>query len=232
MWFIITGLFFVTVTGNPAANRGERYSTTLEQNKWIKQLENPCRAPLNAETNQTRLTIEGQESVIRIMAGNMRSRLDMVQHKLVLHECPMDLESLSSVVGQPLINGSNLDLNVIYKSALLSSAHFRYMAEDWKEGNSCLNSHEDDTELRQAFERQSEFYGEMMCKLMATDNPSTISRPSNEMIRSLYQEVLQTQLYHFHDCAGRAMRDCRVFRTTQDFLQTLYHAATIATNLV
>ena len=49
----------------------------------IKQLENPCRAPLNAETNQTRLTIEGQESVIRIMAGNMRSRLDMVQHKLV-----------------------------------------------------------------------------------------------------------------------------------------------------
>ena len=83
MWFIITGLFFVTVTGNPAANRGGRYSTTLEQNKWIKQLENPCRAPLNAETNQTRLTIEGQESVIRIMAGNMRSRLDMVQHKLV-----------------------------------------------------------------------------------------------------------------------------------------------------
>ena len=83
MWFIITGLFFVTVTGNPAANRGERYSTTLEQNKWIKQLENPCRAPLNAETNQTRLTIEGQESVIRIMAGNMKSRLDMVQHKLV-----------------------------------------------------------------------------------------------------------------------------------------------------
>ena len=189
MWFIITGLFFVTVTGNPAANRGERYSTTLEQNKWIKQLENPCRAPLNAETNQTRLTIEGQESVIRIMAGNMKSRLDTVQHKLVsylnpfnslemsmlgnasiinykpevtlfpfaqfqvLHECPMDLESLSSVVGQPLINGSNLDLNVIYKSALLSSAHFRYMAEDWKEGNSCLNSHEDDTEMHQAFER-------------------------------------------------------------------------------
>ena len=71
-----------------------------------------------------------------------------------------------------------------------------------------------------------------MCKLMATDNPSTISRPSNEMIRSLYQDVLHTQLYHFHDCAGRAMRDCRVFRTTQDFLQTLYHAATIATNLV
>ena len=71
----------------------------------------------------------------------------------VLHECPMDLESLSSVVGQPLINGSNLDLNVIYKSALLSSAHFRYMAEDWKEGNSCLNSHEDDREMRQAFER-------------------------------------------------------------------------------
>ena len=71
----------------------------------------------------------------------------------VLHKCPMDLESLSSVVGQPLINGSNLDLNVIYKSALLSSAHFRYMAEDWKEGNSCLNSHEDDTEMRQAFER-------------------------------------------------------------------------------
>ena len=65
----------------------------------------------------------------------------------------MDLESLSFLSGHPLINSSNFDLNVIYKSALLSSAHFRYMAEDWKEGNSCLNSHEDDTEMRQAFER-------------------------------------------------------------------------------
>ena len=81
----------------------------------------------------------------------------------VLHECPMDLESLSSVVGQPLINGSNLDLNVIYKSALLSSAHFRYMAEDWKEGNSCLNSHEDDREMRQAFERYVQSYYISLC---------------------------------------------------------------------
>ena len=81
----------------------------------------------------------------------------------MLHECPMDLESLSSVVGQPLINGSNLNLNVIYKSALLSSAHFRYMAEDWKEGNSCLNSHEDDTEMRQAFERYCLYFLYVNC---------------------------------------------------------------------
>ena len=103
MWFIITGLFFVTVTGNPAANRGERYSTTLEQNKWIKQLENPCRAPLNAETNQTRLTIEGQESVIRIMAGNMKSRLDMVQHKLVSYLNPFNSLEMS-MLGNAIVN--------------------------------------------------------------------------------------------------------------------------------
>ena len=68
-------------------------------------------------------------------------------------QCPMDLDSLSSVAGQPLINGSNLNLQVIYKSALLSSAHFRYMAEDWTAGQSCLNSEQDDVKMRQAFER-------------------------------------------------------------------------------
>ena len=81
MWFIIAGLLFVTVTGNPTANR--RYSETIDQNKWIKHLENPCRAPLNHETNQTRLTIDGRQSVIRVMAGNMKSRLRSVKNKLV-----------------------------------------------------------------------------------------------------------------------------------------------------
>ena len=65
----------------------------------------------------------------------------------------MDLDSLSSVAGQSLINGSNLNLQVIYKSAMLSSAHFRYMAEDWTAGQSCLNSEQDDVQMRQAFER-------------------------------------------------------------------------------
>ena len=67
-------------------------------------------------------------------------------------QCPMDLDSLSSVAGQPLINGSNLNLQIIYKSALLSSAHFRYMAEDWNSGESCLDP-EQDLKMRQAFER-------------------------------------------------------------------------------
>ena len=67
-------------------------------------------------------------------------------------QCPMDLDILSSVAGQPLINGSNLNIQIIYKSALLSSAHFRYMAEDWTAGQSCLTT-EQDEEMRQAFER-------------------------------------------------------------------------------
>ena len=68
-------------------------------------------------------------------------------------QCPMDLDSLSSVAGQPLINGSNLNIQIIYKSALLSSAHFRYMAEDWAAGQSCLNTDQDDVKMQQAFER-------------------------------------------------------------------------------
>lgn len=235
MWFIIAGLFFVTCicTANPAANRG-LYSTVLEQNKWVRHLENPCRAPLNSQTNQTRLTMEGRQAEIRIMAGNMKSRLGLVKKYLMTSHCPMDLDSLSSVARQPLINGSSLNLQIIYKSALLSSAHFRYMSEDWAAGQSCLNTEQDDLKMRQAFESQADFYEVLMCKLMVTtsEDPSTIPRPSSEMVQGLYQDVLRTQLYHFHDCAGRAMRDCRVFRTTQHFLRTLYNAATLATNLV
>jgi len=234
MWFNLAGLFFVTCicTGNPATNRGI-FNTPLDQNNWMKHLENPCRAPINAETNQTTLTIDGRQAEIRIMAGNMRSRLGLVKNYLMTEQCPMDLDSLSSVAGQPLINGSNLNLQIIYKSALLSSAHFRYMAEDWTSGETCLET-EQDLKMRQAFESQADFYEVLMCKLMGTTrvNPSTIPRPSSQMMDNLYQDVLHTQLYHFHDCAGRAMRDCRVFRTTQHFLQTLYNAATLATNIV
>ena len=71
-------------------------------------------------------------------------------------QCPMDLDSLSSVAGQSLINGSNLNLKMIYKSALLSSAHFRYMAEDWSLGESCLDT-EQNLKMHQAFERYN-FY--------------------------------------------------------------------------
>jgi len=234
MWYIFGGLFFVTCicTANPAANR-RIYSTVLNQKKWVKHLENPCRAPIDSQTNQTRLTMEGRQAEIRIMAGNMKSRLGLIKSHLMTSQCPMDLDSLSSVAGQPLINGSNLNIQIIYKSALLSSAHFRYMAEDWTAGQSCLTT-EQDVEMRQAFESQADFYEVLMCKLMTTtsEDPSTIPRPSNQMVQGLYNEVLATQLYHFQDCSGRAMRDCRVFRTTQHFLQTLYNAATIATNLV
>ena len=67
-------------------------------------------------------------------------------------QCPMDLDSLSSIARQPLINGSNLNLPIIYKSALISSIHFRYMAEDWIFGESCINE-ENNLKLSQAFQR-------------------------------------------------------------------------------
>ena len=84
MWFILVGLFFVTCicTANPAANR-RIYSTVLNQNKWVKHLENPCRAPIDSQTNQTRLTMEGRQAEIRIMAGNMKSRLGLIKSHLV-----------------------------------------------------------------------------------------------------------------------------------------------------
>ena len=82
------GLFFVTCTchhfctGHPYTNRGI-FTTPLNQNKWMKQLENPCQAPINSETNQTILKLDGRQAEIRIMAGNMKSRLGLIKNYLV-----------------------------------------------------------------------------------------------------------------------------------------------------
>jgi hypothetical protein len=46
--------------------------------------------------------------------------------------------------------------------------------------------------------------------------------PSEKMIETLYEEIFKIDIYHFHDCAGRAMRDCRVFRAAEHFLQIIF----------
>ena len=111
-------------------------------------------------------------------------------------------------------SGGHLSLKIVSKSLIRSFRKF--------------------TEYPSLYYSQADFYEVLMCKLMSStsEDPSTIPRPSNQMVQDIYQDVLRTQLYHFQDCAGRAMRDCRVFRTSQHFLQTLYNAASIATNLV
>ena len=51
---------------------------------------------------------------------------------------------------------------------------------------------------------------------------SGILHPSERMIENLYEEIFKVDIYHFHDCAGRAMRDCRVFRAAENFLQIIF----------
>ena len=50
----------------------------------------------------------------------------------------------------------------------------------------------------------------------------SIPYPSEEMIQNLYQDVIIVDMYHFHDCAGRASRDCRVFRAAEQFLEIIF----------
>ena len=63
-----------------------------------------------------------------------------------------------------------------------------------------------------------------MCKLMTKRNSEKdgILYPSEKMVETLYDEIFKVDIYHFHDCAGRAMRDCRVFRAAENFLQTIF----------
>ena len=48
---------------------------------------------------------------------------------------------------------SQLDLDTIYKSAMLLSAHLHYMAEDWALGRPCLASQAEDKKLQNTFDR-------------------------------------------------------------------------------
>ena len=59
----------------------------------------------------------------------------------ITEECPTDLHSLNFTENKPIVNETtgDLDLDFIYKAAILFSAHFRYMAEDWLSGRSCLD---------------------------------------------------------------------------------------------
>ena len=63
-----------------------------------------------------------------------------------------------------------------------------------------------------------------MCKLMSNTNAKEelILYPTEEMIQNLYKEVIEVDIYHFQDCSGRASRDCRVFRATEEFLQIIF----------
>ena len=69
-----------------------------------------------------------------------------------------------------------------------------------------------------------------MCKLMDTTsgNDLDIPRPSAEMLENIYSRLGSRNIYHYRDCAGRAMRDCRVFNAATSFLQKLFNAVSAA----
>ena len=46
----------------------------------------------------------------------------------------------------------NIDLEHAYKAAILFSAHFRYMAEDWSLGRTCLDA-DLNMQMNEAYER-------------------------------------------------------------------------------
>ena len=75
-----------------------------------------------------------------------------------------------------------------------------------------------------SFCSQADFFEVFMCKLMSNTNSKddSILYPSEEMIKTLYEDVITVDMYHFHDCAGRASRDCRVFRAAEQFLEVIF----------
>ena len=72
----------------------------------------------------------------------------------ITSECPTDLKSLSLSDNKTLINETtgNIDLEHAYKAAILFSAHFRYMAEDWSLGRTCLDA-DLNMQMNEAYER-------------------------------------------------------------------------------
>ena len=76
--------------------------------------------------------------VLKYVSTNIILTLFCLQ---ITEECPTDLHSLNFTENKPIVNETtgDLDLDFIYKAAILFSAHFRYMAEDWLSGRSCLD---------------------------------------------------------------------------------------------
>ena len=77
------------VQGSPISEKTDRdgiYKSPLHQNDFVKNLKNPCRAKLD-DTSQNStspgLLISGRENVIRVITGNMKSRLGFVKKHLV-----------------------------------------------------------------------------------------------------------------------------------------------------
>ena len=66
----------------------------------------------------------------------------------------MDLNSLSLTANKSLVdeNTGDIDVEYVYRASILFSAHFRYMAEDWSIGRSCLNDNLN-MKMKEAFER-------------------------------------------------------------------------------
>ena len=77
----------------------------------------------------------------------------------ITSECPTDLKSLSLSDNKTLINETtgNIDLEHAYKAAILFSAHFRYMAEDWSIGRTCLDA-DLNMRMNEAYERFVLYY--------------------------------------------------------------------------
>ena len=77
------------VHGSPIPEKTDRdgiYKAPLHQNDFVKNLKNPCRAKLD-QTSQNKsnpvLVINGRENEIRVITGNMKSRLGFVKKHLV-----------------------------------------------------------------------------------------------------------------------------------------------------
>ena len=56
------------------------------------------------------------------------------------------------------------------------------------------------------------------------ESNSRILRPSRQMLRDIYENVMPTNVYHFYNCSGRQRRDCRVINHATLFLQSLKNA--------
>jgi len=129
------------------------------------------------------------------------------------NECAgLNLHSLSAMEEQSAEISS---MEGIFKKAMLISAHFKYMAEDWRNGRECNGA--SGTNLTKAFERQALYFTNFMCKLMVT--PSGVARPSTSLMRSVYRPVMDFEIHHYQDCNGRAQRDCKVIASATSFLE-------------
>lgn len=68
---------------NPVIDRQTVFQTPIENNQWMENLKNPCRSGTNAAKNLTILNIDGREAEIRIMSGNILSRLNSIKNQMV-----------------------------------------------------------------------------------------------------------------------------------------------------